>query len=169
MELDPVSQIVGLNLGNTLHHAGRVTEGIEQLRRTINLDPQWPSGWKALSEALLEAGEFEAAREAILEFALLNPAAEYAIEEAWVEAAIGYLETGEPQELRLPDGYESLLALPRRYAWTGQPRPTLEALEAAAAAGILKSVGWFHSTRHADLLGDDPRYQALLEEAGITW
>jgi hypothetical protein len=34
---------------------------------------------------------------------------------------------------------------------------------------ILGGVATPHQRGTADLLGDDPRYQALLEEAGITW
>ena len=58
---------------------------------------------------------------------------------------------------------------PPRYGWTGQRGLTLEALELAATTGVLRSLSRFHTSRHSDLLRDDPRYQALLEEAGITW
>ena len=169
VELDPVSQIVGLNLGVSLLRAGRVSEAIEQLRRVIDLDPQWPLAWNSLTFTLLEAGEYAAASEAALEYARLDPAADTAVEERWIQAAIGYLRSGEPQTFRFPEGYERLMNLSARYGWTGQRELTLEALELAATTGILRSVSQFHTSRHSALLGEDPRYQALLEEAGITW
>ena len=62
--------------------------------------------------------------------------------------------------------------LPLAYAATGQRGRTLEALGNLAQEGNYLAVAARHGpgvrgTR--DLLQDDPRYQALLEEAGITW
>ena len=153
----------------TLLRAGRVEEAIEQLRETIDLDPQWSSAWGPLTWALLEAGEYDAAAEVALEQARLNPAADPVVEERWIEAAIGYLRSGEPQTFRFPESYEALFFLPLRYGWTGQRGPTLGALETAAIAGLIRAVSSFHASRHSELLSDDLRYQALLEEAGSTW
>ncbi len=169
VELDPVSQVVGVNLGASLSAAGRIAEATEQLRRVIDLDPQRPMAWMALTSTLLEAGEYAAASEAALERARLDPAADMAVEQRWIQAAIGYLRSGEPKTFRFPEGYEGLMESPPRYGWTGQRGLTLEALELAATTGVLRSLSRFHTSRHSDLLRDDPRYQALLEEAGITW
>ena len=35
--------------------------------------------------------------------------------------------------------------------------------------GLIEYSAYIHHELLADLLADDPRYQALLEEAGITW
>ena len=58
------------------------------------------------------------------------------------------------------------------YAATGQSERALEILRDMLGQrdywGLADSHVW-GTWGTADLLGDDPRYQALLEEAGITW
>ena len=57
-----------------------------------------------------------------------------------------------------------------RYVQTGQHGRAIETFEdlyvQPGAYGLAALVHVLHAS---DLLGDDPRYQALLEEAGITW
>ena len=67
VEVDPVYRVVHRALGRALQYAGRVEEGIEQMRRTIELDQSWPQGWETLSFALLEAGGYDEALETLLE------------------------------------------------------------------------------------------------------
>ncbi|HIF22126.1 MAG TPA: hypothetical protein EYQ27_09525 [Gemmatimonadetes bacterium] len=47
--------------------------------------------------------------------------------------------------------------------------PLVESGSFGLYSGAYGWAGNIHSLPTGDLLGDDPRYQALLEEAGITW
>ena len=80
---------------------------------------------------------------------------------------IRYSETGEPQTFSgVP-----LRALPLiwLYAHSGQPDRAIELFEDYVRQG---AYGWSaatHARSSSDRVRDDPRYQALLEQAGITW
>ncbi len=47
-EIDPLSPIIGTNLGDTLVYAGRYDEAIEQYKRTLSLDPNFAYAYYAL-------------------------------------------------------------------------------------------------------------------------
>ena len=79
-----------------------------------------------------------------------------------IEAAARYAETGEAQSLSSP-------ASPDWYAGTGQRERALAAMGALVRAGSYFGAATQDALGTRDLLGDDTRYQALLEEAGITW
>ncbi len=81
------------------------------------------------------------------------------------QAMIRYRETGEPQTL---SGFNAGWRL---NVQTGHPDRAIELLESDDfRMGAYGSAARTHVLQHlADFLGDDPRYQALLEEAGITW
>ena len=56
------------------------------------------------------------------------------------------------------------------YAQTGQHGRAIETLEDVyVRPGAYGVAALLHVMYTSDLLGDDPRYQALLEQAGITW
>ena len=95
-DLDPVSLIVNDDLGNALDRAGRWPEAVEQYRKTISLDRNWPTGWSDLAFALLEVGEYREALEARLVWTGLKGRDEV-IERESFEAIIRYYQTGEPQ------------------------------------------------------------------------
>ena len=80
---------------------------------------------------------------------------------------IRYRETGEPQTI---SDFGRGVRLSVR---TGHADLAIELLERERGAfrmGAYGSAARTHVVEHLDdLLGDDPRYQALLEEAGITW
>ena len=159
-EADPVSQIVNLDFGWALHIAGRAGEAVEQMRRTIELDPSWPRGWRDLSWILVEAGAYDEALDA-----LLNSGADSARARERVEAVARYVETGEAQSLSFSPSLPWVAA-------TGQRERALERVDRYVQERNYFQFAYSHRrgiTGTSDLLGDDPRYQALLEEAGITW
>ena len=83
---------------------------------------------------------------------------------------VRYKQTGEVQDLPLPADYS--LPQSRLYAAMGHKERALEALRSRIEEGDYFSIAAGHvpgTWDTSDLLGDDPRYQALLEEAGITW
>jgi hypothetical protein len=55
------------------------------------------------------------------------------------------------------------------YAESGQTDRAVELFDALIRSGAYGWAGSTHSLPFGALLSDDSRYQALLEEAGITW
>ncbi len=56
------------------------------------------------------------------------------------------------------------------YAQTEQPDRAIELLDDYYVAQGVYGLAAFHDVLlFSDALGNDPRYQALLEQAGITW
>ena len=85
----------------------------------------------------------------------------------WIQAVIRYRETGEPQTLSDPDGGFDWMR-----AEIGQLDldRAIDPFEFFVQEGAYGRFALVHVLSHlGDLLADDPRYQALLEEAGITW
>jgi tetratricopeptide (TPR) repeat protein len=169
---DPVSPIVRLDLGWALLTAERVEEAVEEIRRAIELDPAWPRGWRDLLFALLDAESYEDAREAGVNWTRLN-GADSVTTRQWVDSVARYEEVGFVQAFPLPVDYP-LGASYRAgyYASTGQSEEALEIIRSLVEEGDDFGVAAIHvpgSRGTRDLLGDDPRYQALLHEAGITW
>ena len=166
LELDPVSPVISFNKATSLQLAGRIDEGIQQMYRTTELAPGFKNGWNLLASTLLEIGEYEAGRAAWVNFAQSSNADVQATLDVF-QAAIRYRETGEPQTF--PDLEGDPRTLSWVYAHTGQSDRALDLIEDLVRSGAYGWVGNFHVQFTSDLLGDDPRYQALLEEAGIAW
>ena len=170
--IDPVAQIVSRDLGLALWAAGRLDEAIEQWRRTIQLDPTWPRAWEDLSTLLVDAGEYDEALQAYMNWARLSDADSVQARE-FLDSIIRYKETGEAQSFSLPNDYPGVSAFQVfPYSATGQREAALAGLERL----LEERDYWGIADTHYpgvwgtdDLLGDDPRYQALLAEAGITW
>ncbi len=81
---------------------------------------------------------------------------------------IRYRETGETQSF--PDFEGGLGFLVWLNAQTGQPDRAIELFDDYyVGQGAYGVAAYFDVLFFSDALGDDPRYQALLEEAGITW
>lgn len=172
VEIDPVSQSINEALAVALLIARRVDEAIDQYQRTIALNRSWRPAWRDLTFALLDAGAFDDALAAHLNWARLHGADSVTARE-FVEAVARYKEIGEAQRFSFPADYPLSLGFQAvAYAATGQRERALELVESWVQEGDFREVATRHirGTRGTrDLLGDDPRYQALLEEAGITW
>ena len=166
LELDPVSPVISRLVGHALATAGRTEEATEQYRTTTELDPNRSPAWRDLSRQLLEIGEYDEGIEAYVNaWQLRNRDVQVA--RSQYEEMIRYRETGEPQTFSDVDrGYRAIWA----YALSGQHGRTITFFEdylvRPGAYGLAAIV---HVEYVSDLLGDDPRYQALLDEAGITW
>ena len=166
LELDPVSRVISLVSGEVFLFAGRMEEAIEQLRKTIGLAPEWANPWFDLAHALLIEGRYDEGLEAWLNYARFANL-DVAIQTASYQAMVRYRETGEPHTF--PDHDENPRGQILMYAESGQPDQAIELFEALVLSGAYGWAGSTHSLPTGDLLGDDLRYQALLEEAGITW
>ena len=168
VELDPVYRQAHRNLTWALEAAGRIEDAIQRSREMLELAPDWPIGWDNYALLLLGNGYHEEGLEAGLESVrLLGGDVDLARE--MFQAVIRYAETGEPQTIsELPDWWYAQ-GLAWLYANLGQPDRALDLIETELQAGQVGLTALSHATGSFKLLGDDPRYQALLEEAGITW
>jgi len=166
-ELDPVAPIIAVGLGRTLLIAGRVDEAIERFSEATELDPSWWTGWNALALTRVKVGDYRAGREAWEQFVRF-----YGLEpegaRAAFQALVTHSQTGEVQTFPELAGLDrtTLFSL---YAGTGQLDRANDTLEDLLQRGAYLNVAALHATHTSDALRDDPRYQALLEEAGITW
>jgi hypothetical protein len=80
---------------------------------------------------------------------------------------VRYHETGEPQSI---NGFNGGLRVSLRTGNLDRAIAILGREGGAFRMGAYGSAARTHALEQlADFLGDDPRYQALLEEAGITW
>ncbi len=166
LELDPVSPIISSQLGQTLLMAGRTEDAIERFRATIALAPDWNLGWSDLADVLLEVGQYDEGVQATAMNARLNNADIQMARDEY-QAMIRYRETGEPQTI---SDFGPDVRLSVRTGHADLAIGLLDWEGGAFRMGAYGSAARTHVLQHlADFLGDDPRYQALLEEAGITW
>jgi tetratricopeptide (TPR) repeat protein len=61
LELDPLSLIINADLGRTYYFARRYDEAIEQLHKTLEMDPNFYFAHRHLGSALIIKGDFAAA------------------------------------------------------------------------------------------------------------
>ena len=116
---------------------------------------------------LLEGGEYDEGLEAGLNVSRFMGEDLEVAREAY-QSIIRYRQTGEPQTMsELPKWDPWKLSW--LYANVGQLDRSIDSLEAQLEEGSLGNWVLGHVLNFFDLLGDQPRYQALLEEAGITW
>ena len=153
-------------MANGYRLAGMSEQAIEQFRATTELGPGWPTGWFNLSTELLEAGGYEEGVAAWDTYMRLERYDALLGAEAY-QAAIRYQETGEPGSFG--DFDVGLYAQLWLYARSGQPDRAIDWFEVLIDQGGLFIAAQLHVMFAGEVLGEDPRYQALLEEAGITW
>jgi hypothetical protein len=61
LEMDPLSQIININLGDVLRHAGRIEEAESRYRSTLGLFPESETANRELGWLLVARGDYEAA------------------------------------------------------------------------------------------------------------
>ena len=123
--------------------------------------------WDLLS-LLITSREYDEARDA--DWTPLS-GADPATTRELVAAVSRYAETGEVQSFSVPADYPLWPSFRiDYYAATGQAERAFQIIDGLAGEGDHFSVAGVHRIgRIGDLLGNDPRYQALLEQAGIIW
>ncbi len=167
VELDPVYRQAYRNLTWALQVAGRTEEAIQRSREMIDLAPDWPLGWEEHAMLLLRSGEYAEGLDAGLQNSRLLGQDMEAAREAY-QAVIRYRQTGEPQIISEPPEWERF-RLAWLYANVGQPDRAIDLIEEQLEQGDVGNAALDYVSNYSDLLGDQPRYQALLEQAGITW
>jgi TolB-like protein len=168
VELNPLYPQAYRNLAWGLTAAGRTDEAIEVTEELIALDPTFSLGWDYHGQLLLWHGDPEGALAAQLEAASLGGYDVDGYEEV-LRAAVRFVRTGEPQTIPVPAGLTRQVT-EGLYVNTGQFDEALEMFETDLEAGSIgvtayQRVTWWAATP----LVDDPRYRALLEEAGIVF
>ena len=167
VELDPVYRQAYRNLIWPLRAAGRTEEAIQRSREMIELAPDWPTGWEEHARLLLWSGEYAEGLDAGLQHSRLLGQDVEAAREAY-QAVIRYRQTGEPQIISEPPDWWHW-GLTWWYANVGQPDRAIDLIEEQLEKGDVGNAALEHVVNYSDLLGDQPRYRALIEEAGITW
>ena len=170
-DLDLLSLWTNVNLASQFYQARRYDEAIEQLERTLELDPDfWAAHW-GLDDAYSQKAMYpQATRE--LQNALAvsdrNPA---------VLASLGYtygvsgrkdeaLETIKELKLLSQDRYVSPFNVATVHMGLGQKDHALEWLEKGYEARS-RSMIWLKVDARCDPLRSDPRFQDLLRRIGF--
>ena len=167
VELDPVSPAVSRTLGQAFFAAGRTEEAVEQMRKTTELAPGAWYEWSELTRGLTEAGEYDEGLEAWDNYVRTSGVDPIAAREAY-QAVTRYSRSGEPQEVSHFDANVNTLVW--LYAHTGQlDRATELIQDYHVRPGGKGHAAQAHVLWASEELRDDPSYQVLLEEAGITW
>lgn len=161
--LDPVSPVVRITLATLLRQSGRVEEALAETRSAISMDPDWGTAWSYLGVGLLDVAQYDDAVEAFLTSASLRGVSDMTAARSAFQAIVTYRRTGEPQMVSWAD------ATPDYYSLTGQKEEALRIFEEMVRRGGYESAAAQHAGSTGALLRGDPRYEALLAEAGITW
>ena len=168
IELDPVSHQA--SVAGVFERLRRYGTAASYLRRAIEFSPGWPAPVEQLGRVLVAMGDYDEAERVYGEYyRLLGVTPDSLANSERLAAYERYAERGYTQLIDPAPGL-SFSTQAWHFVRTGQVNMALEALEAAIAADNGHwSIAEFNSREVADLLRDDRRYQALLEEAGITW
>jgi lipopolysaccharide biosynthesis regulator YciM len=135
LELSPLSLIINANIADDHYYRGEYDQGIEQSKRVIDMDPNFPMVYPTLIQLYLAAGKADEALRALGTYEKLAGADEADLTRAYISA-----HAGKPEEAR----------------------KILERLEASRST---KGTSSFVLGVVRFLLGDNDRGFELLEEA----
>jgi len=170
--LDPLSRIIGVELGWILYLRGRNDEAVAQVRRTLALDPNYPHAGLILGLTLIAeeryAEAIPALRQAIElggDYDPMNGALVYATARSGDRATalrlLDELVEGEKQ------GRFGPFALAIAYTGLGEPGRAIEELHRAIdQRDIFLPEVFFDPILHP--LRDDPRFRRVEERMGVT-
>jgi predicted TPR repeat methyltransferase len=166
VELDPVSTTASRILAQSLQAAGQIEAAVEEYRETTMLGPQSSFEWLELSRALMDIGQHDEALATWVNAVRLGGYDVQAATDAF-QAAIRYQRTGEAQTV--PDFAFQLQPLVWLYSRAGRGDRALQLFEEFIRQGAYGLVAFNDALGVARELVDDPRYVAVLQEAGVTW
>jgi TolB-like protein/Tfp pilus assembly protein PilF len=170
-QLDPLSPIVGTNVGWVLINARRYDEAIDQLRRTIALDTAYPQAHSRLGAAYSFNQQHELAiaeSELTVTLSQRSPASLVALAQAYALAG----RTREAEDLLnqrladLPNQYVASGAIANVYAAMGRRDEALTWLERSLQERT-NNIAYLAVEPVYDGLRDDPRFQDILRRAGL--
>jgi TolB-like protein/Flp pilus assembly protein TadD len=170
-ELDPLSMIIRIGVGNTLGLLGKRDQAIAELREALALDPRFPRTHWELSRQLLALGRTDEALAQARRMVELDPGAVPSL--ALLGLCLGRSDhAGEARAiLKRLDGqsaarFVSALELARITAGLEDRDATIGYLQKAVAAreGFLPFIAGDYEFA---FLKDDPRYTAITRTIGI--
>jgi TolB-like protein/Tfp pilus assembly protein PilF len=165
-QLDPLSPLVNLFLGTSLHKAHQDERAIEQFRKTIELEPNDADAYGSLGDVYESLGRYEEAVAAYLkERSLSGDAAEgvQALRDAYRAGGIRTYwrkALGQTKE-RAKREHVSPVTFASIYTHLGEKEQAVEWLEKAYQQHT-PALYQLKESRTWDSLRSDPRYQALL-------
>ncbi len=170
-ELDPLSLIINMDMGQKLTYAGQPDSAVEQLRKTVEMDTNFAQGHYAFGKAYLRKGNFA---EAIVEF---QKARTLSPNDTRYAGALGhaYARAGRNSEARKVLN-ELMAQSERRYVswysiaciYAGLEEKD-EAFASLGKAYEQHDTGLVHLKVEPllDPLRSDPRFQDLLRRVGL--
>jgi len=170
-ELDPLSPLVGANVGQILYYARRYDEAIEQGRKTIDLDPNYAMAHAYLGQAYIQKRMYREAVEELQKAITLserNPDVIAILGNAY--AAVGDRKEAEKVINELIESsqrrYVPSYAVAAIYAELGRKDEAFAWLEKAYAERSPTLVD-LKVDPTLDALRSDPRYVELLRRVGL--
>ena len=169
-EVDPLSSIVNLNIGWTLFYARRYTEAIEQLKRTLTLDPNFVYAHVTLGQAFHAKGMYG---EAIAAYRKANDLSYDPVTEAYLAFTLAKSgKRGEATKLleqlkqETAGRYVPSFAIAVVYTGLGEKEEALVWLEKEIAErGAWCTV--YAVAPELDDLRDDPRFKEMLKRMNL--
>ena len=164
LALDPVNPSAYFNLTHHYNVAGRYEEAIESAKGALRLNPGMPGANYYMGESLLRLGQPERALEVFQQ----ETDDEWRVKgTALALFTLGRMPEFEEKFAELREGWEDRwpIEIAHVYAWIGEMDPVFPLLEKDieinGPGGV--TVDPFFTSAH-----DDPRWHALLEQAGIS-
>jgi len=170
LELDPLSLIINFELGSSYYYARDYDKAIEQLKKTLELDPTFPAALQFLPAAYLQKGQNEEAI-ALFKKDFYSGAALFAAGGLGHAYAVsGYRKEAlamlDDLKRRREQQYVSGVSLALVYAGLGDKDQAFEWLEKAYDERAFQ-IQWLKVEPRWDPLRGDPRFADLLKRVGI--
>ena len=172
LDLDPLSLIINLNVGEVYCQLGKYDLGIEQLKKTLELDPNFAKAHQSLGMVYVKQGKFDdALRELETVRQIVGEATPYALG----DLAYTYARAGKKDEaVRILDmlreysrqGFTLSVQTAEVYAGLGDRDKAFEWLEKGYSERN-SNLPWIKVDYVWDDLRSDPRYTALLKKIGM--
>lgn len=164
VELSPLSSFYISWLADQYRDAGDYNKAIELAESVLDLDPEYPVAWFALGNAYRELERYEqaiASHKKIAHIPRWRPALGQSY--AWAGQQDKALEIAHGYE-QTPDNARSLAGIHAALGDADKTAYWLEKMRDGGSPMYVGVFGWFTATRS---LHEDPRIQALAEEAGL--
>jgi DNA-binding winged helix-turn-helix (wHTH) protein/TolB-like protein/Flp pilus assembly protein TadD len=171
LELDPVSLVINMDLGDIFIYARQYDKAVEQLQKTVEMDPNWYSAHLGLGLAYESKDSFP---EAIAEYQKATQLNDDPYALAYLGHAYGASGNSE-SALKVLDQLKeiakrrnvSAFSFALVYAGLGQRDQAVQWLEQSYQDRAFADVGYIKVDPRFDSLHSDPRFAELLRAMGF--